>query len=222
MPRTMRWLLFGSLVIIAYVSVYQGWLDFISDKNQVAEYIQSQGIPGLLVTTLVAALFTGIGAPRQILAFVLGFALGGMSGALLSTLATALGASGCFFTARWLLQTSIYGRLGSRMRVIEELLQEQTLLKILMIRLLPVGSNLATNLVAGCSNVRFPPFLIGSTFGYFPQMLVFALAGAGIGNADQIQLALSAALFVIASLIGTFLYHCHKSKVVADTLSRPF
>ncbi|WP_203298943.1 TVP38/TMEM64 family protein [Marinobacter sediminum] len=219
MQNWVRWLVFAILATASFVSIQQGWLDFISDKNLVANYIHSHGVPGLIGVALAGALFTGVGAPRQLLAFVLGFALGGIHGTLLSTLAAAVGASGCFFTARWLLRTSLAQRFGQRMRQFEDLFHQQTLLKVLMIRLLPVGSNLATNLVAGCSNIRFTPFLVGSMLGYLPQMLVFALAGAGIGNADHYQLMLSITLFVIASVIGAFLYHSHRAKILATPVS---
>lgn len=219
MQNGLRWLVFGVLAAASYIAIQQGWLDFISDKNLVASYIHGHGIAGLIVIVLAGALFTGVGAPRQLLAFVLGFALGGVYGALLSTLAAALGAAGCFFTARWLLRVSLVRRLERRMRQFDELFREQTLLKVLMVRLLPVGSNLVTNLVAGCSEIRFVPFLVGSTLGYIPQMLVFALAGAGFGHADQYQLMLSVTLFVIASLIGAFLYHNHRAKTLANPVS---
>lgn len=219
MQNGARWLVFGVLAVASYVSVQQGWLDFITDKNLVASYLHSHGVTGLIEITLAGALFTGVGAPRQLLAFVLGFALDGLHGTLLSTLAAALGASGCFFTARWLLRTSLAQRFGQRMRQFDQLFRQQTLLKVLMVRLLPVGSNLVTNLVAGSSEIRFAPFLVGSTLGYLPQMLVFALAGAGIGHANQYQLMLSVTLFVIASLIGAYLYHHHRSKSLADPMS---
>lgn len=214
-----RWLLFALLVLVGYLAIDSGWVDFIADRAQVASYLDSQGIEGLLAIILAGAIFTGIGAPRQILAFVLGFSLGGINGTLASTLAAAIGATGCFLTARWLLRQTLTERCGRRMRQFDELFREQTLLKVLMVRLLPVGSNLATNLVAGCSGIRFLPFLAGSTFGYLPQMLVFALAGAGMGNADEYQLILSVVLFVLASMIGALLYHNQRARTLANSVS---
>ena len=214
-----RWLVFAVLALVGYLAIRNGWFDFIADRAQVASYLHSHGIEGLLAITLAGAIFTGIGAPRQLLAFVLGFALGGINGTLVSTLAATIGASGCFFTARWLLRTSLARRFDRRMRQFDELFQEQTLLKVLMVRLLPVGSNLVTNLVAGCSGIRFLPFLAGSVLGYLPQMLVFALAGAGIGTADEYQLILSVALFILASMIGALLYHNQRARTLANSVS---
>ncbi|MBW7472037.1 TVP38/TMEM64 family protein [Marinobacter sp. F4218] len=219
MGNWLRWLVFGVLAVAGFVAVQQGWLGFLSDKNLVASYIHSHGVAGLMEIILAGAVFTGVGAPRQLLAFVLGYALDGLNGTLLSTLSTALGATGCFFTSRWLLRTSLTERFGQRMRQFDDLFRQQTLLKVLMVRLLPVGSNLVTNLVAGCSEIRFAHFLAGSTLGYLPQMLVFALAGAGVGQADHYELLLSITLFIIASAIGAFLYHSHRAKALASPVS---
>jgi len=214
-----RWLAFALLALVGYLVIQNGWLDFMADRTRVAGYLHSHGIEGLLAITLAGAIFTGIGAPRQVLAFVLGFALGGINGTLVSTLGAAIGASGCFVVARWLLRASLTRRFGRRMRQFDQLFREQTLLKVLMVRLLPVGSNLATNLVAGCSSIRFLPFLAGSTLGYLPQMLAFALAGAGIGNTDEYQLILSVLLFILASVMGALLYHNQKARTVANFVS---
>lgn len=60
---------------------------------------------------------------------------------------------------------------------------------------------------------------MGSGLGYLPQMLVFALAGAGIGNADHYQFALSVALFIVASLLGGYLLQQHRNRLLTTPLS---
>ncbi|SFR49720.1 Uncharacterized membrane protein YdjX, TVP38/TMEM64 family, SNARE-associated domain [Marinobacter gudaonensis] len=219
MPNGSRWLAFAALVLFGYLTIHYGWLDFITNQNAVADYLQTHGAAGLLGLTLSGAVFTGLGAPRQVLAFVSGFALGGLNGTAISTLATAMGAAGCFLTARWLLAKSLQQRFGHRMQQFDRLFRDQPLIKVMMVRLLPVGSNLVTNLVAGCSGIRFYPFLAGSTLGYLPQMLVFALAGAGIGSADSYQLAISSGVFILASVIGALLYHNQRARRLADSVS---
>ncbi|KEF30048.1 membrane protein, putative [Marinobacter nitratireducens] len=219
MGKLLRWLLFGLLVLAAYLVIHFDWLDFMSDEKLVSSYLHSHGLFGLVLITTAGAVFTGVGAPRQLLAFVLGFSLGAVNGTLLSSIATALGAAGSFYAARVLLRTNLANRFERRMCQFDNLFREQTFLKILMVRLLPVGSNLITNLISGCSGIRFSPFLAGSFIGYIPQMLVFSLAGAGIGSADQYQVLLSAALFVVASLLGGILYRNHRARSLANSVS---
>ncbi|GHD41110.1 Uncharacterized membrane protein YdjX, TVP38/TMEM64 family, SNARE-associated domain [Marinobacter persicus] len=221
MLLVVRSLGFALLALTGYVAVEHGWLELISDQVQLASYLNHNGLSGLIMVCLAGGLFTGIGGPRQLLAFALGFALGGVQGVVTSTLAAAIGATGCFWVARWLLRDVLSTRFGHRMHSFNKLFHEQSLLKILMVRLLPVGSNLLTNLVAGCSSIRFLPFLAGSTLGYLPQMLVFALAGAGMGQANRYQLAVSALLFILASVIGAYLYQKQRNQSLAQPVSDP-
>lgn len=219
MQRWLRWLLFAAIGGLCLIAVKQGWLDFLTDENQVAAYLKSSGATGLLIVAAAGTLYTAVGGPRQLLAFVLGFALNSVYGTLLSTFITVLGASACFYTARLLLRHSLTKRLGHRMERFDRLFHNNTATKVLMVRLLPVGSNLVTNLLAGCSSIRFIPFAIGSAIGYLPQMLIFALAGAGIGNANHYQFAVSVGLFIVASLLGGYLYHQQRNQALTTPMS---
>ena len=80
----------------------------------------------------------------------------------------------------------------------------------LLIRLLPLGNNLVTNLAAGVSSVKATPFFLGSTIGYLPQTLVFSLVGSGISVDQELRIAISIFLFVISGLIGVSLYRKYR------------
>ena len=43
-----RWLAFAMLALAGYLVIQNGWLDFMADKAQVADYLQSLGMKGLL------------------------------------------------------------------------------------------------------------------------------------------------------------------------------
>ncbi|WP_303908819.1 TVP38/TMEM64 family protein [Thiohalomonas denitrificans] len=217
-----RWkapLLFLVLTTAGILAIRQGWLDLFADQQRIAAYLNGHGLPGLLAIAAAGALYTGLGGPRQLLAFVSGYAMGAPGGALFSTLVTTLGAAGCFYAARILLRPGLTRRFARRMTVFDQAVAEQPLIKILAIRLLPVGSNLLTNLMAGASGIRLVPFLTGSALGYLPQMLIFALTGAGLGSANQHQLLLAILLFAMATLIGSVLYRNHRARTLTEPLS---
>jgi uncharacterized membrane protein YdjX (TVP38/TMEM64 family) len=75
-----------------------------------------------------------------------------------------------------------------------------------LIRLLPVGNNLITNLLAGVSSAPLVSFLAGSLIGYLPQTVIFVLLGSGIHVQPVWSTAISVALFVASGLLGAFLY----------------
>ncbi len=76
----------------------------------------------------------------------------------------------------------------------------------MLIRLLPVGSNVITNLLAGVSSVPLLPFLAGSLIGYLPQTVIFVLLGSGVNVQPVWRTAASVALFVASGLLGVVLY----------------
>ena len=76
----------------------------------------------------------------------------------------------------------------------------------IIIRLLPIGSNLITNIAAGITRVRQEPFFIGSFIGYLPQMIIFSLIGSGIEVLSIWKISTSIVLFIISSILSAYLY----------------
>ena len=87
----------------------------------------------------------------------------------------------------------------------DRFLTERAFTATLTLRLLPVGSNIVLNLVAGVSGVATVPFLVASAIGYVPQTVAFALAGAGAGLSDGLQFGLAALLLVLSVGLGILL-----------------
>jgi uncharacterized membrane protein YdjX (TVP38/TMEM64 family) len=208
-------ILFALLTAAGFVLIESGSLDMMTDQQELAHYVASHGWQGWLILVCVGALYTGLGAPRQLLALAYGFVLGPVWGTLLSTGVALAGAVGCFLAGRYLIRPYLVTRFEARMTKFDRSLEQQPFLKILLIRLLPVGSNLLTNLIAGASRIRIMPFVAGSAVGYIPQMLIFALAGSGISQARSLNLALSLLLFVVVSLVGVWLYRNRKNRSLA-------
>ncbi|MCH4296059.1 VTT domain-containing protein [Shewanella sp. 3B26] len=205
------------LVLLALMlAAREGWFDHLTDSNWVARFVKEGGLQAMAVLLMAGSLFTAVGGPRQAIAFVCGFAMGGFYGALFSTLAAVLGCLMSFYFARLTVRSSLRRRFGYRLERFEALIASNTWLKVLMIRLLPVGSNLLTNLLAGTTKVGVGGFVLGSAIGYLPQMLIFSFAGAGIGLADHVQLGISIGLFVLSSAIGAFLYRSHLKRQVDE------
>ncbi|MCK7547964.1 TVP38/TMEM64 family protein [Marinobacter koreensis] len=222
MKRWVKPVLFLLVAGVGAFAISQGWLDVLADQQQLSRYLNEHGVTGYLLIALAGGVYTALGAPRQLLAFICGFAMGVSLGTVFSTLATTLGAAACFYTARLLLRPTLTRRFGRRMAAFDRAVIDDPLLKIMLIRLLPVGSNLLTNLVGGASGIRAFPFLAGSALGYIPQMLVFALAGAGFGNANHYPVLLGAAGFVVASAIGAMLYRNRRVRNLSATVSDEF
>ena len=80
----------------------------------------------------------------------------------------------------------------------------------IIIRLLPFGSNLITNMVAGVAQINNRQFFLGSFIGYLPQMIIFALVGSGIEVMSVWKISLSIALLLVSSILSGHLYNKYK------------
>ncbi|HIJ62400.1 MAG TPA: TVP38/TMEM64 family protein [Rhodospirillaceae bacterium] len=174
-----------------------GWID---------SQVRGQGLSGDMVFLAVAIAGVAIGLPRQLICFLAGYAFGLGRGSGLALAASILGCAVCFFYARLLGRDLVMHRFSGRIARIDDFLRDNPLTMTILIRCLPVGSNLLTNLLAGVSSVPAGRFLAGSLIGYLPQTVIFVLLGSGIHVAPMLRISLSVVLFLLSAVLGVFLY----------------
>ncbi len=205
----LRGLLFlGSLVGLFYLlrllglDLDQGWID---------REVRGRGVTGEMVFLAVGALAMALGLPRQVIAFLGGYAFGALWGTALGLIAAVLGCALSFYYARLLGRALVHGRFPDKVRRLDAFLSRHPFNMALLIRLLPVGHNLSTNLIAGVSSVRALPFIAGSGVGYLPQTLVFALAGSGVHLDPAVRIGSAVVLFLLSAILGVWLYRRFRS-----------
>lgn len=204
-----RTTLFLALLALGGWAMHAGMFAAVLDRDAFVSALQAGNWQIVPVWVLAGSVFTALGGPRQMLALVAGFAFGGLTGALYSTLVTLLGCLITMGVSRALLADLIVARYPQRVASLQALFAWHGWLSIAMIRFFPVGSNVLTNLLAGAARLGVVSMLAGSFIGYLPQMLVFSFAGAGMGGVGAEQWWLSAALFVVSSIIAVALYRGH-------------
>ncbi len=154
---------------------------------------------------LLGALACAVGAPRQAVAFAGGYAFGFWEGAGLAWLAAGLACPANFFWARAVGRDWAKRRMRGRLARADRFIAANPFSATLALRLLPIGNNLALNLVAGVSAVAPLPFLAASLLGYVPQTAIFALLGQGVHVARMLQIAGGLAMFAASGMLGTVL-----------------
>jgi len=180
------------------------------DPQWLDAHIKEFGSAGAAIFVLLAGLLTSLGAPRQLLAFLGGYAYGFAAGTLLSLLGMSLGCLASFSYARFMGRAFVQRRLGKRLRRLDDVFSQSPLSTTLMLRFLPFTNNLVTNLAAGVSNVRLGWFLLGSALGYLPQTILFALLGTGIKVGRTWQVVLSIALFAASLVLAYVMLRKHR------------
>lgn len=201
-------LLLAVMAAIGYLLYHYSVLDFI-DTSAIAEIIASLGWLAIPAFITFGTLFTSIGLPRQVVAFIGGYVFGMMAGVALGTVAAVLGAILTFYAARWLARPFVLRKYPQLVFKIDHFIHDRLFLKIILIRFLPFGTNLATNLAAGAAATPIRPFALASLIGYIPQMTIFAMSGHGVRVESNTQLIVAAGLFLISIVIGSYLYYQH-------------
>jgi len=196
----------AALVAAALVIEY-GLLEHWLSEEWIDREVRDHGIVGELIYLGIVAIATALAFPRQVVSFLGGYAFGVGLGSVLALVGTEIGCALSFFYARAFGRPLVGVRLAARARRVEIFLADSPLLMTLLIRLLPVGNNFLTNIVAGVARVAAPPFLVGSLLGYVPQTLVFALAGSGVDLGATMRIVIAASLLVVSGVIGVRLYH---------------
>ena len=214
MSRLIKTILRGISLIILLATlgfaVQGGGLGGVFNQDWVDSNVRGAGVKGNFIFLLGACLFIAIGLPRQIVSFLGGYAFGLLLGTGLALAATGLGCIISFTFARFMGREFVAARFPGRLKKADGFLRHNTLAMALLIRLLPLGSNLVTNLVAGVSSAGASGFLAGSVLGYIPQTVIFALLGSGINLDPALRITSSVVLFVLSAAIGGHLYRRYR------------
>jgi len=204
-----------ALVLFGFLIEATG-LKQILDAEWVDGRIRGKGITGWAIFVGVSGLLIAVGLPRQVPSFFGGYAFGAAGGSLLALIGCGFGCGIIFGYVRLWCRGFLADRLGDRARKLDSLLCRNPFFMTVIIRFMPVGSNLITSTVAGISSVPFPAFFFGSLVGYTPQVLIFALLGSGIRVNPTLRISVAVLLLVISICVGLALYrkYCDQKETV--------
>lgn len=219
---TIKGALKGASVFLALVGAVAALhflgLDDSLDTAWVDAHIRDHGVQGYVLFIALAAFLTSLAVPRQFVAFLGGYAFGVGFGTLWATVGVTCGCVLSFFYARFAGQAFVRQRFGKRVAKINAFLSHNPFTMSVVIRCLPVGNNLLTNLIAGVSSISPLRFFAGSFAGYIPQHFIFALLGSGINVSPVWRTVVSSILFVASLAVGYMLYRKFR---VESTLAEP-
>jgi uncharacterized membrane protein YdjX (TVP38/TMEM64 family) len=189
-----------------------------SAQSTLVNLVGQGGIQGPVMFLGLATLLTAIGLPRQIPAFVAGYAFGTWSGVAIALLSQLIACGADFVWARAVARDFVARRFGKRLKRLDSALAARPFMTTLTFRLMPVGSNILLNLVAGLSSVRALPFLAASLIGFIPQTIIFALLGRGSAPSHTGVLAVGVVMFLLSAGLGLFLFRQYRQESVSSGL----
>lgn len=190
-----------ALVVLLTQSPPQEW----ETAQRYGAALQTASIPYLLLFAMVGVLATAVGLPRQLFAFICGFAFGVLPGVAFSLAMAICGCAIAFSVSRKYFREWLRRRYEPLVTSLDALTQNDAFWKVVILRFQPLGTNLMTNLAAGISPMPAALFLSASIVGYIPQMVVFSLIGSGVRVGSTWQLVLSLVLLTVSFFLGLWL-----------------
>lgn len=178
--------------------------------------IQSSQPGDALALVALGAVACAIGMPRQVVAFVAGYGWGLLPGTALALAAQMLGCAADLFWARAVGRGFAQRFLAGRLARFDGMLAARPFAATLALRLLPVGNNLALNLLAGLSSLPAASFLAASAIGYLPQTVIFVLMGRGSQLGRVSELAISLVLLGASALLALLMFRSGMASPSAD------
>ena len=149
--------------------------------------VTALSLPGATVMTLAAGAIFGLGW-----------------GTLIVSLASSIGATLAFLSARWLLGDWVKARFGERMATVNAGMDKDGGYYLFTLRLAPVLPFFVINLAMGLTSMRTWTFYAVSQVAMFPATLVYVNAGTQLARVDSLSGVVSPALLGSLVLLGLF------------------
>ena len=160
----------------------------------------------VLVAAVFFAVYTAVtalslpGAAIMTLAAGAGFGL--VSGTVLVSFASTIGATLAMLAARYMLRDTIQKRFGQRLLDVNKGIEKEGALYLFTLRLIPVVPFFALNLLMGLSRMKTWTYFWVSQLGMLAGTVAFVNAGTQIAKIDSLTSVLSPGLIGSFVLLG--------------------
>ena len=203
-------LLAGVVVLIA-LFFYFGLQDYLS-----LQFLQSQRSAAvglyeanpLLVALLFMAIYiavTGLSLPgAAILTLAAGGVFGLVTGVVMVSFASTIGATLAFLLARHLFRDAVQKRFEKVLAPVNRGVEQEGAFYLFALRLVPAFPFFAINLAMGLTSIRVWTFYWVSQLGMFAGTVVYVNAGNELGRLESLAGVLSPTLILSFVLLGIF------------------
>ena len=181
-------------------------LDYIKSSQQQfhALYLANRGmvIAGYMAIYIAV---TALSLPGAAVLTLAGGALFGLvTGTVVVSFASTIGATLACLVSRFLLRESVQKKFGDRLATINKGIEEEGAFYLFSLRLVPVFPFFMINLLMGLTRMKLSTFFWVSQLGMLPGTLVFVNAGKELAKIDSISGIMSPGLLGSFVVLGLF------------------
>jgi len=176
-----------------------------SQRQSFIAYYQQHQILTIMVYMLIYVAVTAMSLPGATIMTLLGGGVFGlMTGTVVISFASSIGATIAFLMSRYVLRDSIQSKFGDKLKTINEGMQKDGAFYLFTLRLVPIFPFFLINLLMGISSIRTARFYWVSQIGMLPGTIVYVNAGDQLASLTSVSGILSPALISSFVLLGVF------------------
>ena len=199
--------------IIGLITLFQvmGWeqyftLSYLKESQaRFAELYAANRLTVIASYMMTYVMVTALSLPG---AAIMTLAGGGMFGLLTGTIivsfASTIGATLACLVSRFLLREWVQGKFGDRLKTVNEGIAREGGFYLFSLRLVPVFPFFIINLVMGLTRLPLLKFYLVSQLGMLPGTIVYVNAGKEIAKIDSVASILSPGLIASFVILGLF------------------
>jgi len=167
----------GQYLSLEYIKAQQDQVEMLYAENQLAT---------LLIFFIIYVIVTGISLPgAAVMSLAAGAVFGLLTGVILISFASTLGASIAFMISRYLFRESVEARFGSSLKSINAGIQQDGAFYLFALRLVPAFPFFVINLVMGLTAIKLRTFYWVSQLGMLAGTIVYINAGTQLAQIDS-------------------------------------
>ncbi len=147
--------------------------------------VTALSIPGAVVMTLAGGAILGL-----------------VTGTIVISFASTIGATLAFLLARFLLRQWVESRFGDKIQVVNKGIEEEGAFYLFTLRLIPAFPFFVINVVMGLTRMGTGTYFLVSQIGMLPGTIVYVNAGAELAKIESVSGILSPRLIGAFALLG--------------------
>lgn len=194
------------LIILFKVFGLDQYLTLSYLKEQQAHFAQLYAENKLVVISVYMLMYiivTALSLPGAAIMTLAGGALFGLvTGTIVVSFASTIGATCACIVARYLLRDWVQNKFGEKLTKINEGMEKEGGFYLFSLRLVPIFPFFVINLAMGLTTIRLVTYYWVSQLGMLPATIVFVNAGKELAKLDSLKGILSPGLLISFALLG--------------------
>lgn len=181
-------------------------LSYIKNSRESFELLYSEHPIAVIASYMaIYILTTSMSLPGAAVLTIGGGALFGLlTGTLIVSFASTIGATFACFVSRFLLRDWIQGKFSEKIKKVNEGVENEGAFYLFTLRLIPVFPFWMINILMGFTKMPLLKFYWVSQLGMFPGTIVYVNAGKELSKIDSLKGILSPSLIISFILVGIF------------------